>query len=97
MDTVFVLASDDGDLAEQGTNESDTGPMAFATADEAEQFKNDMDEAGALFAPFRVRQLTMNEIIERAHESTYWTHLWTRGGSDENGNRAWYAMPLPRK
>jgi hypothetical protein len=90
-DTVYVLVNlNGGGLAQWGKGDtSPTGPIAFATADDAERFKTSMPAA----SDHQVTPIAMDGILSRA-AAHGWSELWTvtvgRGGK-----HSWYAHPLP--
>jgi hypothetical protein len=90
-DTVYVLVNlNGGGLAQWGKDDTTpTGPIAFANADDAEQFKDSMPAA----SDHQVTAISMNEILSRAG-AHHWTELWTVS-LDRGGAHTWYAYPLP--
>src|SRR5688572_8412467 len=69
-----------------------TGPIAFATAEEAERFKSDMPSADG----YHAMPITMEELLSHA-EARHWTEIWTVGAPDDQGSHAWFVHPLPRE
>jgi hypothetical protein len=90
-DTVFVLVNlNGGGLAQWGRDDTmPTGPIAFATVEDAEQFKRSMPAA----SEHMVTPITTDGILSRA-AAHGWTELWTVSvGRD--GHLTWHAHPLP--
>ena len=92
MGTVYVLVNlNGGGLAQWGEDDTTpTGPIAFANADDAEQFKTTMPGADM----FHVTPITMDEILARAAAHN-WIQLWTVNAPAKGTPHAWHAHPLP--
>ena len=89
--TVYVLANMlNNHVAEWGVDQKETGPIAFATVEDAERFIESMPAATT--GGYEIVSIKMADLLEDA--PGYWTQLWTVAEHDD-GSLTWHAHPLP--